>query len=84
VDDEGELELQPAQVSFDPAAAQLTPVYDKQKPPTALPRAGSKQSLVIDMMSQDTGATLDAFRIRRGTPGAADAAANRPRLCPRT
>ncbi len=34
---------------------------DEREPTVLLPRAGSKQALVIDMLSQDTGATRDAL-----------------------
>jgi hypothetical protein len=58
VDDGVELELQPAEVSSDPAVDDLR-AYDEQEPPALLPRASSKQALVIDMLSQEAGAALD-------------------------
>lgn len=61
VDDGGAFEAQPLEASSDPAEDELPRADDEQEPPVLSPRAGSKQALVIDMLSQDTGATLDAL-----------------------
>jgi len=58
VDDGGELEALPAHEGGDPRAAELATVDGGPKP-TIEPRSGSKQALLVDMLSQDAGATLD-------------------------
>ncbi|MGO9358921.1 MAG: DUF3489 domain-containing protein [Xanthobacteraceae bacterium] len=61
VDDCGAFEMQPAQESSDPAAYELPRARDEHEPTVLLPRVGSKQGLVIDMLSQDMGAPLEAL-----------------------
>ncbi|WP_294539003.1 DUF3489 domain-containing protein [uncultured Rhodoblastus sp.] len=61
VDDGGPFEAQPTEAVSDPAKDELPRADDEQKPPVLPPRAGSKQALVIDMLSQNAGSTLDAL-----------------------
>ena len=61
LDDGGALEVQLDEVSSDPAADELPRAHDEKESPVLLPRTGSKQALLVDMLSQDTGATLDAL-----------------------
>lgn len=60
-DDFSELDGQRAQKSSDPEPAELLKSDGEKKPTVASPRAGSKQALVIEMLSKDAGATIDAL-----------------------
>jgi hypothetical protein len=60
-DDFSELNGQRGQKSSDPEPAELLKTDDEKKPSVAPPRAGSKQALIIEMLSKDTGATIDAL-----------------------
>jgi hypothetical protein len=82
VDEGGAFEAHPLEASSDPAEDELPRADDEQEPPVLSPRAGSKQALVIDLLSQDTGPRLTLWsqrpvgsRIRRGQPSPACASA---------
>jgi len=61
MDDAGGPNEQMAEEGSDPEPTELLATDEQQEPPLALPRAGSKQALIIDMLSKDAGATLDAL-----------------------
>ena len=61
VDDSGAFEMLPVEEASDPAKDELPRSDDDQEPPMLPPRIGSKQALLVDMLSQNTGATLDAL-----------------------
>jgi hypothetical protein len=60
-DDVGEAEPPAATISADPK-----PQDAAHPPASGLPRAGSKQALIVAMLSQDEGATLDALTAATG------------------